>query len=63
MNRLRRLLLAVVIPSVIMGTMVSGALSAHALADTGARPLNLNAPISQFTSFACTRMTCARWRL
>jgi hypothetical protein len=55
MNWLRRLLLAVVIPSVIMGTMVSGALGAPALADAGARPLHLTAVKPQFTSFTCLK--------
>ena len=53
MKRIRRLLLAAVIPSVIMGTIVGGALSAPALADTGARPLTLTSVQLQFTSFAC----------
>jgi hypothetical protein len=51
MKRIRRLLRAVVIPSVIMGTMVSGALGAPASAD--ARPLNLTAVRPQFRSFSC----------
>ena len=59
MNRLRRLLLAVVIPNVIMGTVVSGALSAPALADAGARPLNLTAVEIQFTSFTCLNDSCS----
>jgi hypothetical protein len=59
MNRLRRLLLAVVIPSVIMGTMVSGALGAPALADPGARPLHLTAVKPQFTSFTCSNDSCS----
>jgi hypothetical protein len=59
MNRLRRLLLAVVIPSVIMGTMVSGALGAPALADAGARSLNLTAVKPQFTSFTCLNDSCS----
>lgn len=53
MERIRRLLRAVVIPSVIVGTMVSGALGAPASADAGARPLNLTAVKPQFTSFTC----------
>jgi hypothetical protein len=53
MKRIRRLLLAAVIPSVIMGTILGGALSAPALADTGARPLTLTSVQLQFTSFAC----------
>ena len=59
MNRLRRLLLAVVIPSVIMGTMVSGALGAPAQADAGARPLHLTAVKPQFTSFTCSNASCS----
>lgn len=55
MNRLSRLLLAVVIPSVITGAMVSGALGAPALADAGARPLNLTAVMPQFMSFTCLK--------
>ncbi len=55
MKRTRRLLRAVVIPSVIMGTMVSGALGAPASADAGARPLNLTAVKPQFTSFTCLK--------
>jgi len=53
MKRIRRLLLAAVIPSVIMVTIVGGTLSAPALADTGARPLTLTSVQLQFTSFAC----------
>jgi len=59
MTRIKRLLLAVAIPSVIMGTMVGGALSAPALADTGARPLTLTSVQLQFTSFACLNDSCS----
>ena len=59
MKRIRRLLLAAVIPSVIMGTIVGGALSAPALADTGARPLTLTSIQPQFTSFACLNDSCS----
>ena len=59
MTRIKRLLLAVAIPSVIMGTMVGGALSAPALADTGARPLTLTSIQLQFTSFACLNDSCS----
>ena len=59
MTRIKRLLLAVAIPSVIMGTMVGGALSAPALADTGARPLTLTSIQPQFTSFACLNDSCS----
>ena len=55
MKRIRRLSLAVVIPSVIMATMVSGALGAPALAAAGARPLHLTAVKPQFTSFTCLK--------
>lgn len=57
MKRIRRLLLAVVIPSVIMGTMVCGALGAPAFAD--ARPLNLTSVKPQFTSFTCLNDSCS----
>ena len=41
-------------------SMLGGAVTASpALADTGARPLNLNAPLSQFTSFACLNDLCS----
>ena len=41
-------------------SMLGGAVTASpALADTGARPLNLNAPLSQFTSFACLNDSCS----
>jgi hypothetical protein len=59
MKRIRRLLLAAVIPSVIMGTIVGGALSAPALADAGARPLTLTSVRLQFTSFACLNDSCS----
>jgi hypothetical protein len=59
MKRIRRLLLAAVIPSVIMGTIVGGALSAPALAGTGARPLTLTSVQLQFTSFACLNDSCS----
>lgn len=59
MTRIKRLLLAVAIPSVIMGTMVGGALSAPALADTSARPLTLTSVQPQFTSFACLNDSCS----
>ena len=59
MTRIKRLLLAVAIPSVIMGTMVGGALSAPALADTGARSLTLTSIQPQFTSFACLNDSCS----
>jgi hypothetical protein len=52
MKPIRRLLLAAVIPTVIIGTMVSAALAAPALADAGARPLNLTAVKPQL-SFTC----------
>ena len=53
MKRIRRLLLAAVIPSVIMGTIIGGALGAPALASGGARPLTLTSVQPQFTSFSC----------
>jgi hypothetical protein len=59
MKRIRRLLLAVVIPSVIMSTAVGGALGAPALADASARPLHLTAVMPQFTSFACLNASCS----
>jgi hypothetical protein len=59
MKRIRRLLLPAVIPSVIMGTIVGGALSAPALAGTGARPLTLTSVQLQFTSFACLNDSCS----
>ena len=59
MKRIRRLLLAAVIPSVVMGTMVSGALGAPAFADAGARPLHLTAVKPQFTSFTCLNDSCS----
>jgi len=59
MKRIRRLLLAVVIPSVFMGTMVSGAFGAPAFADSGARPLHLTAVKPQFTSFTCLNDSCS----
>jgi hypothetical protein len=59
MKRIRRLLLAAVIPSVIMGTMVGGALGAPALADAGAGPLLLTSVKPQFTSFTCLNASCS----
>jgi hypothetical protein len=59
MKRIRRLLLAAVIPSVIIGTIVGGALSAPALADGGARPLTLTSVQPQFTSFTCLNDSCS----
>jgi hypothetical protein len=42
-------------------SMFGGALTASpALADTGARPLNLTAPAGQFTSFTCLNALCSR---
>jgi hypothetical protein len=51
------LLAAIVIPGVVMGVVAGGALSAPALADTGARPFHLTAVNPQFTSFTCLKMT------
>jgi hypothetical protein len=59
MKRVGRLLPAVVISSVIMGTMVGGALGAPALADAGARPLTLTQVNPQFTSFTCLNDSCS----
>ena len=59
MKRIRRLLLAAVIPSVIMGTIAGGALSGPASADASARPLNLTAVKPQFTSFTCLNASCS----
>ncbi|MGN6175012.1 MAG: hypothetical protein ACTHPS_19005 [Streptosporangiaceae bacterium] len=42
-------------------SMLGGAVTASpALADTGARPLNLTAPDSKFTSFNCLNDLCSR---
>jgi hypothetical protein len=59
MKPIRRLLLAVVIPSVLMGTILGGALGAPAFADTGARSLQLTAVKPQFTSFTCLKGSSA----
>ena len=59
MKRIRRLLLAAVIPSVIMGTIVGGALRGPALADASARPLTLVTVNPQFTSFTCLNASCS----
>lgn len=59
MKRIRHLFLAVVIPSVIVGTMVGGALSAPGLADSGARPLHLTAVGAPFSSFTCSNDLCS----
>jgi hypothetical protein len=52
-SRFRRLLAAIVIPGMVIGAVAGGALSAPALADTGARPLHLAVLKPQFTSFTC----------
>lgn len=59
MKRIRRLFLAVVIPSVIIGTMIGGALSGPAVADAAARPLTLTASGLQFSSFTCLNDSCS----
>jgi hypothetical protein len=59
MKRIRRLLLAAVIPIVVTGTMVGGALGAPALADAGAGPLLLTTVKLQFTSFTCLNASCS----
>jgi hypothetical protein len=53
MSRIRRLLAAIVIPGMVIGVVAGGALSAPALADTGARPPHLAVLKLQFTSFTC----------
>ena len=53
------MLAAIVIPGVVMGVVAGGALSAPALAATGARPLHLTAVHSQFTSFSCLNQSCS----
>jgi hypothetical protein len=55
-SRIRRLLAAIVVPAVVMGVVAGGALSAPALAGTGARPLHLTMLKQQFTSFTCLTM-------
>jgi hypothetical protein len=52
-NRIRRLLAAIVVPGVVMGVVAGGALSAPALANTGASELHLAVTNLQFTSFTC----------
>jgi hypothetical protein len=59
MKQIRRLLLAVVISGVLMGTVVGGALGAPAFAGAGARPLQLTAVKPQFTSFTCLEGSAA----
>jgi hypothetical protein len=43
----------------LLGVFGGAVTASPALADTGARPLNLNAPLSQFTSFACLNDLCS----
>lgn len=59
MIRIRPLFLAIVIPSVIVGTVLGGALGPPAFADAGARQLNLTAVKPQFTSFTCLNDSCS----
>jgi hypothetical protein len=59
MKQIRSLLLAVVIPGVLVGTTVGGALGAPAFAAAGARPLNLTASDLQFSSFTCLNDSCS----
>jgi hypothetical protein len=59
MRRIKRLLLAIVVPGVILATMAGGALGAPALADTGTQPLHLTALELQFTSFTCLNDSCS----
>jgi hypothetical protein len=62
MSRIRRLLTAIVVPGVVMGAMAGGAISAPALADTGARPLHLAVLKLQFTSVTCLNPSCSLFR-
>jgi len=59
MNRIRRLLAALVLPAVVIGVMVGSALSAPAQADAATRPLLLKLTNFQFTSFTCLNDACS----
>ena len=59
MNRIRRLLAAVVLPGVVLCVIVGSALSAPAQAGTVARQLLLNETNSQFISFTCLNDSCS----
>ena len=48
-----------VLPGVVIGVMVEGALSAPAQADTATSPLLLKATNTQFTSFTCLNDSCS----
>jgi hypothetical protein len=58
-SRFRRLLAAIVIPGMVIGVVAGGALSAPALADTGARQLHLANSGGDFTSFTCLNASCS----
>jgi hypothetical protein len=59
MKRIRRLLLAIVVPGVLIGAMVSGALSAPALADANATQFQITASNPQFGSPTCLNDSCS----
>jgi hypothetical protein len=59
MRRIKRLLLAIVVPGVMIGAVTGGALGTPALADTGARPVHLAVLHLQFTSVTCLNDSCS----